>query len=334
MHHLRYSFLLLCSVLLSVPVQAQSANGGAASSDEVIFSNKDVSLAATLWLPAGSGPFPGVVIVHGSGRSDRSNPWTSAYTDALVDRGIAVLHPDKRGSGASGGNWREATFFDLADDAIAALDLLRAHPEVDTSRVGLIGFSQGGHIVPVAATRSPAVSFVINVSGSVVSMVDQIGDELHKMGEQEGLTEDQLETIQSIHLQAVQFVLTGDDWESYSTALAEAKEGLLGDSEVVEGFPTELDSPAWDFLRAIGDFDPLPYWRDVDVPALFIYGGRDENVDVYKSVDIIGESLTPTGLSYSLLLFRNNGHALFREDAIQFIVRWMLEELSSNRGGQ
>lgn len=78
----------------------------------------------------------------------------------------------------------------------------------------------------------------------------------------------------------------------------------------------------------------MPYWRDVDIPALFIYGGRDENVDVYKSVDIMEESLTPAGLSYSLLLFRNNDHALFREDAIQFIDRWMMEELASHRGGQ
>lgn len=320
------NLLIACSLLFSVPARAQQGDDKtteAPIAEEVTFSNGDISLAGTLLLPSGSGPFPGVVIAHGSGSSDRSNPWTSAYADALVKRKIAVLHPDKRGAGASAGNWREATFLDLAGDAVAGLNLLGARPEVDTARIGLIGFSQGGHIVPVAATQSSAVSFVVNVSGSVVPMMEQIGDELRKMAEQEGFTGDQVETILSIHAHSAQYVLTGENWETYATALAEAKQGPMGGSEVVEGFPTDPDSPTWEFLRTIGNFDPLPYWQAVRVPTLFLYGGRDENVDVYKSADIIEESLTPAGLPYSLLLFRNNGHALFRDDAMDFIARWI-----------
>ncbi|HMB90414.1 MAG TPA: alpha/beta fold hydrolase [Rhodothermales bacterium] len=323
MCYYKFAFLLLGSFLLSFSSWAQPVDGETFTSEEVAYSNRDISLAATLLIPTGPGPFPGVVIVHGSGSSDRSNPWTSAYATSLVERGIAVLHPDKRGSGASGGNWRDATFLDLAHDAIAALDVLSAHPLVDTARVGVIGFSQGGHVVPVVATRSPAVSFVINVSGSVVPILEQIGDEIRQMGEQEGLTADELATVQSIHKRAVAYVLTGEGWDAYAEALAEATRGHLANAEVVAGFPTEPDSPAWNFLRTIGNFDPLPYWRKVKVPALFLYGGRDENVDVYKSADVIEKVLTPTGLAYSLLLFRNNGHGLYRDDAMEFIAQWI-----------
>jgi pimeloyl-ACP methyl ester carboxylesterase len=105
--------------------------------------------------------------------------------------------------------------------------------------------------------------------------------------------------------------------------LAEAKAGRLGGMEIVEGFPTEPDASAWAFLRTLGDFDPMPYWREVRVPVLFLYGGRDENVDVYKSARLIEDELTATDLAYSLLLFRNNGHALFRDDAMDFIARWV-----------
>lgn len=212
---------------------------------------------------------------------------------------------------------------DLADDALAALHSLRAQPKVDPARVGLVGFSQGGHIIPVAAMRSMAVAFAVNISGSVVPIMEQIGDELQSMGVREGLSEDALKTVQAIHSHAMHYVLTGQDWINYESALAAVRHGQLGDSAVLEGFPTEPDSPAWDFLRTIGDFDPLPYWQEVEVPALFIYGGRDENVAVYKSADIIEESLTPTCLPYTLILFRNNGHALFREDAMDFIARWI-----------
>lgn len=293
------------------------------SSKEVAYSSGDVMLAGTLMVPSGNGPFPAVAIIHGSGSSDRSNAWTAAYAAALVERGIVVLHPDKRGSGESGGNWSEASFLDLADDAVAALHLLQDEVSVDSTRVGLIGFSQGGHVAPVAATRSSVARFVINVSGSVVPILDQIGDELRKMGQREGLSAEELNTVRSLHVHAVNYALDRENWAVYSVALEEAKGGTLGKTKVVDGFPTDPDSGAWEFLRTIGNFDPLPYWREVEVPTLFIYGGRDENVDVFKSTDIIEGSLTSAGLPYDLLLFGNNGHAIFREDAMDFMARWI-----------
>lgn len=316
--------LLFCALLLPLPLQAQpGAAGSGPTSEDVSYANGGVALAATALLPAGPGPFPGVVIVHGSGSSDRANPWTSAYATALVERGVAVLHPDKRGSGASGGDWREATFADLAGDALAGVGALGEHPRVDGARVGLIGFSQGGHIVPLAATRSPDVAFVVNVSGSVVPIMEQIGDEVLRMGEREGLTEDELGALRALHERAVRYALSGEGWDAYAAALAEAEGGSLGGSDAVGGFPAAPDSPTWAFLRTIGDFDPLPYWREVGVPALFLYGGRDENVDVFKSAGVVEEELTAAGLAYGLLLFRNNGHALFRDDAMDFIARWV-----------
>lgn len=314
---------IICWVTPALTGYAQSPDSMHASSRAVTFTNGDVVLAGTLLLPSGKGPFPGVVLVHGSGSSDRSNPWTSAYASALRERGIAVLHPDKRGSGESGGDWSTASFLDLAGDATAALDVLAADGSVDSTRIGFIGFSQGGHVAPLATVRAERASFVINVSGSVVPILDQIGDELRKMGEREGLSANELATVEALHEKAVSYVLTGEGWEGYSGALERALAGPLGDSDVVQGFPTDPNSGAWAFLRTIGDFDPLPYWKDVSVPALFLYGGRDENVDVYRSVGVIEESLTPLDLDYTLLLFRSNGHALFREDAMAFIARWI-----------
>jgi len=317
------ALLLWLGIFLPVLARARPPDHAAFTTEEVTYAGGDAELAASVLLPPGPGPFPGVVIVHGSGSSDRSNPWTAAYARALVERGIAVLHPDKRGSGKSGGSWRDATFETLADDAAAGLEQLCSHSSIDTSRVGLIGFSQGGDIVPLAATHSTKVRFVIDVSGSVVPMAEQIGDEVKKMGEREGLSQAQLEALASLNEMAIGWALTGEGWDAYAGALSEAKEGALSGANVVAGFPTEPDSPAWGFLRTVGNFDPLPYWRELRVPALFLYGGKDQNVDVYKSADLIEGSLTEAGVAYSLLLFRNNGHALFRDDAMDFIARWI-----------
>lgn len=314
--------LILAALLLVQPASSQAVE--APSTEEVAFANGDLTLAATLTMPPGPGPHPAVLIVHGSGSSDRSNPWTTAYADALVDRGFAVLHPDKRGSGQSAGNWREASFLDLADDAVAALRLLGDHRQVDSTRIGIIGFSQGGQIAPVAMKRSSLASFVVSVSASVVPILEQIGDEIRLWGMREDLTANELEALDDLHGHATSYILTGASWNEYADALATLKAGRLGGSEIVEGFPTSVDDPAWAFLKSIGGFDPLPYWRDVKAPTLFIYGGQDENVDVRKSADIIQDHLTD--LNYSLLIFRRNGHALFRMAALNFIESWIREQ--------
>lgn len=316
------AFLLFLLCFLSA---CSRANVGAktAAPTELSFLSHGDTLAATLLLPKGNGPFPGAIIVHGSGSSDRRNPWTQAYVQALVQRGVAVLYPDKRGSGKSQGDWSTAPFELLADDALAAFEQLLRVPHVDPERAGLIGFSQGGDIVPLAATRSPKVRFVIDVSGSVVPLLEQIGDEIRQAGIEEGVSSDELETLQAIHTLGATYALSGDGWPDYHEALQAAQSGALKDGAVLGEFPKTPDSPAWGFLRVVGDFDPLPYWKRLEVPALFLYGGKDRNVDVPKSVEIIERSFSTSRSSHSVLLFGNNGHALFRDDALDFIVRWI-----------
>lgn len=309
--------ILALGILTASCVHAQSY-----TSADVTYSSGSTELAATILTPEGQGPFPAVVLVHGSGSSDRSNPWTAAYASALAERGVAVLHPDKRGSGASSGDWTSASFEILARDAVAAVGALIAAPSIDTSRIGLIGFSQGGHIVPLAASMSPDVDLVVNISGSVIPIMEQIGDELQLMARREGLSDEEAALVARIHERGVDFVLHGEsEWDAYIDALRSA-DGI-SDTDVVSGFPTEQSSPTWAFLRTIGNFDPLPIWQTLDVPTVFIYGGRDTNVDVFKSADIIEESLSDSGLPYSLLLFRNNGHALYRDDVMAFLARWV-----------
>lgn len=314
------SLLLFLALTTTSCVNPKSTLG---SQGELGFVSHGDSLAATLYLPNGSAPFPAAVIVHGSGSSDRSNPWTAAYVDALVQRGIAVLYPDKRGSGASQGDWRKADFEVLADDALAAFNRLLDVPDVDSDRAGLIGFSQGGDVAPLAATRSPKVRFVIDVSGSVVPLLEQIGDEIRQAGLAEGMNDPQLESLQSIHQLGSRYALTGEGWAAYSEALRVAEAGALKNSAVLGEFPDIADSPAWGFLRVVGNFDPMPYWKEVKVPVLFLFGGKDRNVDVRKSMAMIDRELSETDASHTILLFGNNGHAVFRHDAMDFIARWI-----------
>ena len=104
----------------------------------------------------------GVVLVGGSGPSDRDNgTYFPPIREHLADAGIAVLSYDKRGVGSSSGNWLDSTLDDLAADATAALGFLCAQPEVRADPAGLLGHSEGGWVALRAAAGRDDVPWVI-----------------------------------------------------------------------------------------------------------------------------------------------------------------------------
>jgi pimeloyl-ACP methyl ester carboxylesterase len=129
--------------------------------------------AATLTLPAGAGPFAAVAMVHGSGPQRRDEFQTFAAYCLL--HGIAVLADDKRGTGQSGGTYpgeraTDATIDVLATDAQAEARFLAGLQHIDPTRVGLLGDSQAGWILALAASREPAVRWAVPIVGPTVSV--------------------------------------------------------------------------------------------------------------------------------------------------------------------
>src|SRR5579883_2785037 len=107
--------------------------------EEVAFHNGSVRLGGTLLLPQlpdAQRLCPGVALVHGSGDDPRDD--YRIFAEYFAARGIATLIYDKRGVGASTGNWRSGTFAELAGDALAAVHLLAARPEIDPQRMGTV----------------------------------------------------------------------------------------------------------------------------------------------------------------------------------------------------
>ncbi len=251
---------------------------------EVSFDNGDITLSGLLFLPKGNGPFPGAVIIHGSGTSRRNNPWYLTVTKRLQDDGIAVLLPDKRGSERSGGDWTDATFYDLAGDAISAIEFLRNQTVFECSCVGVIGFSQGGWIAPVVVDRGKDVAFVVSMSGAGVTTDEQL---LH-------------EVTNDIADYTYMFI---------ARLIAPVAAGRVKRTE---------------FWKKIGGFDPIPYWQQVDVPVLMVFGERDENVPVQESVRRI-RRLNKSNITIEV--YPDSGHGIVdpathrvREDYLHSLV--------------
>jgi dienelactone hydrolase len=142
--------------------------------EEVTFKSHGVTLSGSIVFPAGE-THAAVVFVHGSGKQARNLHWAEKF----AKDGIAALVYDKRGVGKSGGEYEanhnvgEKNIALLADDALAALRSLSAHPKLQAVPVGLTGISQAGWIAPLAAERSDLVKFLVMWSGPVCKVSEE-----------------------------------------------------------------------------------------------------------------------------------------------------------------
>jgi dipeptidyl aminopeptidase/acylaminoacyl peptidase len=240
---------------------------------EITFRNTEqqLELGGMLFVPTGDGPFSAAVIIHGSGTSRRDSGWYLTLTSHLQQNGIAVLLPDKRGSEKSAGDWRSADFHDLATDTLAAVEYLQDQDHVALSSIGIIGMSQGGWIAPIVASKMSDVDFVVSMVGSAVTPGEQLiyeeNHNLRQMGFLPGISN------------AIAVMST-----AYIRNVAQA-----------------------DFWDGVADYDPIPYWSAVDIPALLLYGADDTNVPSEESARRL-QALQKSNLRVEI--FEGSGHAL------------------------
>lgn len=293
---------------------AVELGGVAACLEEVAFPAGSLTLAGQWLRPQGSGPVAAVVVVRGSGESSRGNPWTESLAAVLVGEGVGVLIPDKRGSDRSEGDWRTASFEELADDAVAAVEHLAGRADVDGARIGLMGLSQGGQVVPIAGARSDSVAFLINLVGSAAPFVENVRFEMLNAFDERGLAGGELQAASAMLDAALGYVRGTVSWDRYRDAL-EATERVLG-TEVTEAyFIGTRDHWRWDFFRRMAGFDPVAWWRRVDQPVLVLLGEADANTDSRETERRLRAAFA--GVEHpdaTVRVFEDLGHALWTMD--------------------
>jgi uncharacterized protein len=212
-------------------------------------------LAGTLTLPRGRGPFPAVVTVTGSGAHHRDGNRTPEHpyrpfrqiADALASCGVATLRLDDRGVGGSGGDAATATLEDTAADVHAALRFLRARPDVDARRLGLIGHSYGGVVVPLVAGADDALAAVVLLGAPARPF---------------------RETMRDQHRYRI---------ESDPAIAASRRDAALAAAMEQQDANVKASPEAW--RRSIQDRDPLPAARRLRMPVLILQGLTDRAVD-------------------------------------------------------
>lgn len=262
-------------------------------SEDVRYPSGGTGLAGTVTLPEGPGPFAAVVMLTGSGAQDRDEALAGhrpflVLADALTRAGYAVLRSDDRGVGGSDGDYAQATYADLAADALAGVSYLATRPEVDAARIGLFGHSEGGSVAPLAARQAPgSVAFAVLMAGPAVSGEDVLVRQNELLLAQAGSPTEQVEAQVAFLRELVALLRAEDDDRARDLArsrVAEQAAALPAEQrptpEQVEAQVVALTSPV---VRALVTHDPAAALAELSVPVLAFYGGKDLQVPAEQS---------------------------------------------------
>ena len=285
-------------------------------SEEIKFNKGPDVIAGTLLLPEGAGPFPAVIFLHGSEAGSRKMPHYHRAAARLVREGIAVLITDKRGVGDSTGTYVETPDMKVpAEDVVAKADYLAVHKDIDPKKIGVMGWSQGGWVGPLAATMSPRIAFVITVSGPAVTVQEQV---IYQRGQElldAGSTQKEVDEIAAFRRKLWTYYGTGKGYEELQPiAAAEkvkpwfAKIGADGSNTLYK--PEALADARFQFFRNL-QYDPEPALARLKVPVLAVFGDKDRLIPVKESTEKLLMILTGSGhTDFTIRVFRNAGHGI------------------------
>ncbi|MEL6688121.1 MAG: CocE/NonD family hydrolase [Pseudomonadota bacterium] len=285
--------------------------------EEVLIPAGDVTLAATLSLPEGTGPHPAMVMISGRGCWGRGR----SFGRVLTRYGMAVLEYDKRGTGQSSGDCDRATFDQLVADAGAALQWLRDDPRIDARRVGLQGGSAGAWTaqgVAALALDDPdfdVPAYIVTYIGPSTSIETQQRESGDALADQLGLDESAKAAIQRSVDVTLDFTLSNETVFAELDAIREkaSEEGWLSQMFGDTDLPVSPEAVDQLWLRRF-QFDPAStFSRLGSMPYLSLLGEDDSIVPLPYNADALREAM-PDNPNLKIVIIPGTGHGVEHGD--------------------
>jgi len=285
--------------------------------EEVSYENKaaGVRLTGTLTLPRETGPeglkgpFPAVILITGSGPQDRDESLFGhkpflVLADYLTRRGIAVLRVDDRGIGGSTGSVLQATTADFAGDVLAGVGFLKQRADIDKTRIGLIGHSEGGIVAPLVAAESPDVAFMVLMAGTGLTGEEILVLQTGLIARAAGTTEEEIGKTLARNQQLYTILKSEQDstsrsekltaylrstWDEWGTEYQ--KQGM----EMEKAITPQVRQMTSPWFRFFLTFDPRATLKKVRCPVLAINGENDLQVPPAENLREISKALRDGG---------------------------------------
>ncbi|WP_136465226.1 alpha/beta hydrolase family protein [Flagellimonas onchidii] len=294
--------------------------------EDVTFKNTraNITLAGTLSMPSKEGKFPAVVLITGSGPQDRNEEIVGhkpflIISDYLTRRGLAVLRFDDRGFGKSTGDFSKATSADFATDVSSAVTYLKTRKEINETKIGLIGHSEGGLIAPMVAAESKDVDFIVLLAGTGIAGNELLSLQGKLIEKASGVSEEKIKISGEIRDKMIVMTMASDNLEMLKdelrTYLDKELQNELSKSLIPQGMTKErfislqVDFMATPWMVYFLRHDPATILEKVDCAVLAVNGGKDLQVPPKENLSAIEAALRKHGNEkITLIEFPNLNH--------------------------
>lgn len=329
--------VLVILIITSCSKKSNSQNTGEVIIErKVSFVSDNVLLAGTIYLPENKKNLPALVLTHGAGREGRHLKTYQYQGEFFAKLGFATLVFDKRGVGESEGEYVEATDLNIpARDLISAVKKIKAQPEVDEGKIGVMGYSQGSWIGPLASTMSKDISFVINLVGGGVSVRDQVLHNRKSELIEKGWPQKKIEEAMVFCKKLYDYCATGCGYEKLKDEYINASKRDWFSFIEGQGFGKTLVPPQYlnhPFFKSL-KYDPKEAEEMLNVPFLAIFGEEDAKVPTANAVEAMKSAFNNSGFKdYTILVIPEEGHNAFKMEngKVQFreafkspLVNWL-----------
>jgi hypothetical protein len=248
-----------------------------------------------------------IILVHGSDAETREMGFIIPF---FVLNGVNVLSYDQRGTGQSAGNWFYNGPVQRAQDVAAIYDAFRSNPLVDSHRIGVWGFSNGGWTAPILAVQRP-IAFMILKSAPAESILSNIDYEaVQEMHRHNMNARDTQRALAAWH--SLEGALKGTQtWSAVQRAYASAKSDGWFAYSLLPDLRLPPDAAAQAGLRRFISYDPAQTLQRVLTPTLALYGALDRKVDVPHASACIRTYFRKAGMrDFTMKLYPRAGHLL------------------------
>ncbi len=279
--------------------------------EEVHVPNGDVTLAGTLSLPPKGGPFAAAILLTGSGAQNRDEELFGfrpfkILADHLTRNGYAVLRCDDRGVGGSTGNMSTSTTSDFAQDALAMFRFLQARSDIERSRIGFIGHSEGAEVAAMSAVRSPDVAFVILLAGPALPGDTIILSQIAALGRLQGESEANIERGLALERRVFATVREQKGWDELRAALLEEmrrsvdrlpadQKAAMTDSTLAARLDIQMHAIRTPWFAFFISHDPAQDLAGVRCPLLALFGELDQQVSPSLNLQPMSLALSKGG---------------------------------------
>ena len=280
-----------CVPTLAAPLDSSQKDGTSSIAqqseppriEEIAFESGSFHVVGDLRLPAGTGPFPVVLFVHGSGPVDRTGEGSySPIMERMLRAGYATFSWDKPGTGESTGVLTEPNLrHQRAQIVLDAIEVMQARGDIDLQRIGLWGISQAGYVMPLALMQSKDITFMICVSCAGMSGTDQTTYQNMAMALCTGTPKGQAgrRTELLADLDAARTYQTYEEYVHYR-AVIEALFGTAAQAPQGHGLGV-VPEKAWLANDSENEhwWNPIEVIEQIKIPVLAIFGDKDPQMD-------------------------------------------------------